>query len=66
MGEVVTMRRILRAFLATALVAMGLAAAIPAGAETVVTEVYHVPTVGDAVIRVEVTGTPASPGCRCS
>ena len=49
------MRRILRAFLATALVAMGLAAAIPAGAETVVTEIYHVPTVGDAVIRVEVT-----------
>jgi X-Pro dipeptidyl-peptidase len=50
------MRRLVQAALVPLLLAMGLATAIPATAEeTVVTEIYHVPTVDDAVIRVEVT-----------
>jgi X-Pro dipeptidyl-peptidase len=47
---------VVRVLLASALVAAGVAISSSAIAqETVVTEIYHVPTVDDAVIRVEVT-----------
>jgi X-Pro dipeptidyl-peptidase len=49
------MRRALGAAVLPALLLAGALGALPASAETVVTEIYHVPTVDDAVIRVEVT-----------
>jgi len=54
-------QRLLRGALAAAALTATLLPAVPARALAVVNEVYHVPTVGGAVIRVEVRRDTAAP-----